>query len=172
MNRKDVRTSFNHLLVSFLFVFQNDNDLIDNDNAGQSPAAQAVVLTFSLTYYLILTLFRFSFGCTICVQILTTLVRFVLNTYCKSFPDLFTDLHSNIFIKISYYYSRKEENLLQHIIYFFCKITLFTVQLFLFHFSHTLSRGTHDGCRKMHRAHAKCVSRDVTYELLLSFWNK
>lgn len=43
---------FNHLLVSFLFVFQNDNDLIDNDNAGQSPAAQAVVLTFSHTYYL------------------------------------------------------------------------------------------------------------------------
>lgn len=163
MNRKDVRTSFNHLLVSFLFVFQNDNDLIDNDNAGQSPAAQAVVLTFSLTYYLILTLFRFSFGCTICVQNLTTLVRFVLNTYCKSFPDLFTDLHSNIFIKISYYYSRKKENLLQHIIYFFfCKITLFTVQLFLFHFSHTLSRGTHDGCRKMHRAHAKCLTwRDL-----------
>jgi len=97
-NRKNVHTTFNHLLVSFLFVFQNDNDLIDNDNAGQSPAAQAVVLTFSLTYYyLILTLFRFSFGCTIYVQILTTLVRFALNTYCKSFSDLFTDLFTLIF---------------------------------------------------------------------------
>lgn len=49
--QEDVHAALNHLFVSFLFVFQNDNDLIDNDNAGQSPAAQAVVLTFSLTYY-------------------------------------------------------------------------------------------------------------------------
>lgn len=49
--------------MSFLFVFQNDNDLIDNDNAGQSPAAQAVVLTFSLTYLIILIRsFRFIFS--------------------------------------------------------------------------------------------------------------
>lgn len=40
--------ALNHLFVSFLFVFQNDNELIDNDNAGQSPAAQAVVLTILL----------------------------------------------------------------------------------------------------------------------------
>lgn len=48
---KDIHATLNHLLVSFLFVFQNDNDLIDNDNAGQSPAAQAVVLTFSLIIF-------------------------------------------------------------------------------------------------------------------------
>lgn len=156
MNWKDIHTSFNHLLVSFFFVFQNDNDLIDNDNAGQSPAAQAVVLTFSLTYYLILTLFRFSFGCTICVQILTTLVRFALNTYCKSFLDIFLfDLHSNIFIaKISYYYSRKA-NLLQHII--FCKIILSAVQLFLFLFTHYPEAHTTDA-EKMHRTYAKCLT--------------
>lgn len=47
--------TLNHLFVSFLFIFQNDNDLIDNDNAGQSPAAQAVVLTLTLTYYLLNT---------------------------------------------------------------------------------------------------------------------
>ena len=32
-------------LYDFFFVLQNDNELIDNDNAGQSAAAQAVVLT-------------------------------------------------------------------------------------------------------------------------------
>lgn len=157
MNRKYVHTSYNHLLVSFLFVFQNDNDLIDNDNAGQSPAAQAVVLTFSLTYYLILTLFRFSFGCTICVQILTTLVRFALNTYCKSFPEtLFIDLHSNIFIKISYYYSRKEANLLQHIIHFFCKITLSRSNFFYFTL-HTHYPEAHTDAGKIHRTYVKCL---------------
>lgn len=52
INPKDSRNSQSSLLVSFLFIFQNDNELIDNDNAGQSPAAQAVVLTFSLTYIL------------------------------------------------------------------------------------------------------------------------
>lgn len=120
LNRKDVHTSFNYLLVSFLFVFQNDNDLIDNDNAGQSPAAQAVVLTFTLTYYLILTLFRFSFGCfDLCLNSYHIRPFFIKYTYCKSFPSLFVNLYSNIFTKIFYYYSNKEENLLQHIIYFF-----------------------------------------------------
>lgn len=55
-NRRLSTAVLNHLFVSFLFVFQNDNDLIDNDNAGQSPAAQAVVLTFTLTYYLLHTI--------------------------------------------------------------------------------------------------------------------
>lgn len=56
------RSSQSSLCV-FSFVFQNDNDndLIDNDNAGQSPAAQAVVLTFSLTYYHLNTVFSFHF---------------------------------------------------------------------------------------------------------------
>lgn len=53
--KEGLAAAFNHLLVSFLFIFQNDNDLIDNDNAGQSPAAQAVVLTLTLTYYLLNT---------------------------------------------------------------------------------------------------------------------
>lgn len=34
----------------FFFVLQNDNDLIDKDNAGQSAAAQAVVLTLFFSY--------------------------------------------------------------------------------------------------------------------------
>lgn len=138
--------------MSFLFVFQNDNDLIDNDNAGQSPAAQAVVLTFSLTYYLtyyyliLLTLFYFSFGCTICVRILITR-PFCIKSVLQKFPRSLY-LYSNIFIKIIHYTIRKEANLLQHIIhFFFSKVTLFTVQFFLFHSSHT-SRGTHDGFKK------------------------
>lgn len=92
LNRKDVHTSFNYLLVSFLFVFQNDNDLIDNDNAGQSPAAQAVVLTFTLTYYLILTLFRFSFGC----------FDLCLNSYhiCPFFYKIHTAKVSPVYLSI------------------------------------------------------------------------
>lgn len=146
--------------MSFLFVFQNDNDLIDNDNAGQSPAAQAVVLTFSLTYYLILTLFRFSFGCTICVRILTPHSS-VLHTYCNSFSDLFTYLYSNIFVKITYYYLNKKANLLQHIIYFFCKITLFIVQFFYFTF-HIIQEHT----RSMQK---KCIAHMQSVSYIVSF---
>lgn len=81
--------------MSFLFIFQNDNDLIDNDNAGQSPAAQAVVLTLTLTYYLLNTVPSYVL-LYVSVPILshihaTTLVsRFASSAraYCKSLRDL------------------------------------------------------------------------------------
>lgn len=60
--QEDVHAALNHLFVSFLFVFQNDNDLIDNDNAGQSPAAQAVVLklfSYLLSSYTLVSFSRF-----------------------------------------------------------------------------------------------------------------
>lgn len=127
LNQRKFHATFNHLLVSFLFVFQNDNDLIDNDNAGQSPAAQAVVLTFSLTYYyyyLLSTLFRFILA-----------VRFrsnsntrpscVLSVYCKSFLRQQSTLSLRFFLKVILTWQRK--GLLQQTPYFdFCTMTRFS----------------------------------------------
>lgn len=121
-NRRGVHSTCNHLLVSFLFIFQNDNDLIDNDNAGQSPAAQAVVLTFSLTYYLLLIhLFRF---------LLTVRLRSNSNhtdSFCvKCVPQKFPPISlSSLASKIIYYLARERTNLLQQTL-IFLKIILFT----------------------------------------------
>lgn len=103
---------YNHLLVSFLFIFQNDNDLIDNDNAGQSPAAQAVVLTFSLLliYYLLLVhcsvffwLFAFKFSS-------HSFVLCWVRT-AKVSPDLVIDLRSSVIGEIISYFSRGRERI-------------------------------------------------------------
>lgn len=129
--------------MSFLFVFQNDNDLIDNDNAGQSPAAQAVVLTFSLTYYYLLSiLFRFILA-----------VRFrsnsntrpscVLSVYCKSFLRQQSTFSLRFFLKLILMTQRK--GLLQQTPYFdFCTMTRFshTPTHFYFYYPHVLPRGT------------------------------
>ncbi|KAG5309822.1 CAC1A protein, partial [Acromyrmex insinuator] len=63
--------------------------------------------------------------------------------------------NSNIFIKITHYYFKKRNESFTAYNSFFSKITLFTVQFFLLHSSLTLSRGTHNECKKMLRAYAK-----------------
>lgn len=128
--------------MSFLFVFQNDNDLIDNDNAGQSPAAQAVVLTFTLTYYLILTLFRFSFGCfDLCLNsyhIRPFFIKYILQKFPQSiYQSLLKYFYKNILLL----FKQRRESFAAYNL-FFCNVTLFTVQFFLFHFSHIIQRYT------------------------------
>lgn len=48
--QKDLQTL--SLIFISLFILQIDNDLIDNDSAGQYPAAQAVVLIFYHNIYI------------------------------------------------------------------------------------------------------------------------
>lgn len=128
MNRKDIHASSNHLLVSFLFVFQNDNDLIDNDNAGQSPAAQAVVLTFSLTYYLNAVSFFFWLY-DLCSNFNTYpfCIKYVLQKFPRSLQSIFTLIyHKNILLLLE----KRSESFAAYNSFLFCKITLFTIQFF------------------------------------------
>lgn len=116
--------------MSFLFVLQNDNDLIDNDNAGQSPAAQAVVLTFSLTYCHLNTVLSFTFFFVhspffhqhVCSHVSTFTatdhVRYVISMETGSFN------------RVSFSPNDEETNPLQRTNHFFLYIIRFTTNQF------------------------------------------